>query len=178
MHANVVLTLTGTDRIGIVEEVTKSILDLGGNIETSRMARLAGEFAILLLVAIPSEQLANLAKCADNLVAQGFKVTTSQTRQSYAEAHPGWMPYQIQVHGADHEGIVHDIARTLSQRGINIESVDTGTIPAPISGSPLFSMIALVLVPPSLLNQNWQAALEDVGHHLGVDVQVSAVEPE
>ena len=49
MRKNIVFTLTGSDKIGIVEEVTKVFLDHNGNVETSRMARLGGEFAILML---------------------------------------------------------------------------------------------------------------------------------
>ena len=55
MSKNFVLTLTGPDRIGIVERVTRVLLDRGGNVETSRMARLGGEFAILMLVSMPAD---------------------------------------------------------------------------------------------------------------------------
>jgi len=53
MKRNLVLTLTGPDRIGIVEKVTGLLLERGGNVETSRMARLGGEFAVLMLVSLP-----------------------------------------------------------------------------------------------------------------------------
>ncbi len=176
MHKNIVLTLTGSDRVGIVEEITQLLLDLGGNVETSRMARLGGEFAILMLVSMPAEQLATLDQDMEKLRAEGYKLTTCETELSYAQKHPGWLPYQIKVLGADHEGIIHEIAHYLSQRGISIESADTETARAPISGTPLFVMTARVVVPPSLHDQNWQAALGEVGHPLNVDIQVSAVE--
>ena len=51
MQNNFVLTVTGPDRIGIVERVTGLLFERGANVETSRMARLGGEFAMLLLVA-------------------------------------------------------------------------------------------------------------------------------
>src|SRR5690349_484048 len=60
MQRNFVLTLTGPDRIGVVETVTRLLLERGGNVETSRMARLGGEFAILMLVSVPSEQLTSI----------------------------------------------------------------------------------------------------------------------
>ena len=60
MKRNLVLTLTGPDRIGIVDRVTGLLLDRGGNVETSRMARLGGEFAVLMLVSLPSEHCAGL----------------------------------------------------------------------------------------------------------------------
>ncbi len=175
MRTNIIFTLTGPDRVGIVETVTGVLLDHGGNVETSRMARLGGEFAILMLVSMPSEQLPGLERDVENLAAEGYKITTSRTGQTYAEAHPGWLPYQIEVQGADHEGIVHEVARYLSQSGINIESMDTGITPAPVSGAPLFFMTALVAVPPDLSGQDWPAALEDVGRRLNVDIKVSAV---
>ena len=178
MRVNVIFTLTGKDRVGLVEEVTRLLLELGGNVETSRMARLGGEFAILVLVSMPSEQLAGLDKTANRLTAEGFKVTTTQTEPTQAAMPPGSKPYQIEVQGADHEGIVHEIARSLAERGINIESMETGTVRAPISGSPLFTMTARVTVPPGLVDQAWEAALEEAGHRLNVDVEVSPLEPE
>jgi len=178
MHMNIVFTLTGPDRIGIVDDVTKLLLDLGSNVETSRMSRLGGEFAILMLVSMPSEQFARLDKDVAALSTQGYKVTASPTERSYAESHPGWLPYQVEVHGADHEGIIHEIAHSLSRRGISIESMDGGTTRAPISGTPLFSMTALIVVPPSLANQDWEGELNDVGHRLNVEIKISAAKKE
>lgn len=174
MRTNIVFTLTGPDRPGIVKEITKLLLDLGGNVETSRMARLGGEFAVLMLVSMPQEKLADLGRSVQGLTGRGYTVTTSPTGQAYAESHVGWLPYQIEVYGADHEGIIHEIAHTLSQFGINIESMDTATTRAPVSGAPLFSMSALVLVPPELSGRKWRSALEDAGNQANVDIRVSA----
>ncbi len=174
MRNNLVFTLTGPDRIGIVEEVTQLLLEHDGNVETSRMVRLGGEFAILMLVSIPTDQIASLNKDVESLIAEGYKVTTSRTDQTYADQHRGWLPYRIELQGADHEGIIHEVAQYLSQHGINIESMDTALVAAPMSGAPLFTMTAQVLVPPDLVDQDWVAALEGVGHHLNVDIGVSA----
>jgi glycine cleavage system transcriptional repressor len=175
MQRNFVLTLSGPDRIGIVESVTRLLLDRGGNVETSRMARLGGEFAILMLVSLPAERLAGLDEDLESLTAQGYKVTTTQAEQTHAEAHPGWLPYRIEVQGADHEGIIHEVAHYLSQHNINIESMDSETTPAPISGVPLFTMIAHVVIPPNLSDQDWEAGLEDIGSQMNLEVRVSAV---
>ena len=172
-RTSIVLTLTGKDRIGIVEEVTKLLLDLGGNVETSRMARLGGEFAILMLASMPGEQLASLARNIGQLTSQGYKITTSQTAQIYAETHPEGLLHQVEIHGADHEGIVHGIAHYLSQRNINIESMDTGTTRAPVSGTPLFTMSALVAVPESLRNEDWEGELKQVADHLNMEIKVT-----
>jgi glycine cleavage system transcriptional repressor len=174
MSINIVLTLTGTDRVGIVDEVTQLLLKLGGNIETSQMSRLGGEFAMLMMVSLPSDQNVSLDAAISELAARGYKLTITPTAQTYAQAHPGWLPYQIEVQGADHEGIIHEIAHTLSQSGINIEKMETGTTRAANSGNPLFTMNAIVLVPPTLAFQDWSSALNAVGHRLYVDIKVSA----
>jgi glycine cleavage system transcriptional repressor len=175
MRRNIVLTLTGKDRVGIVDDVTELLLGVSGNIETSRMARLGGEFAILMLVSLPTQQLPNLDKVTGALIDQGFKVTTIQTDHTHAETYPGWLSYHIDISGADHEGVLHQIARHLSQRGIAIEELESGTTRAPISGTPLFKLAVRVAVPPNLNAQEWIATLEDVGQRLNADIRVSAV---
>jgi glycine cleavage system transcriptional repressor len=173
MRTNIVFTLTGPDRIGIVESVTKMFLDHGGNVESSRMARLGGEFAILMLVSLPEERSVGLDRDLDLLVNQGYKVTSTPTKPT--EARPGWLPFRIEVEGADHEGIIHEVSLYLSERGINIESMETGVEYAPVSATPLFTMSAIVAVPPELAAGTWEAALLDTGELLNVDIRVSAL---
>jgi glycine cleavage system transcriptional repressor len=173
MKRNFVLTLSGPDRIGIVDRVTGLLLDRGGNVETSRMARLGGEFAVLMLASLPSEHCAELDRNLAILTTEGYKVTTTQAEQTYAEAHAGWLPYRIEVQGADHEGIIHEVAHYLSRQGINIESMDSETTPAPLSGSPLFTMTARVVVPPGPSSQSWEAGLQEVGNQRNLEISVS-----
>lgn len=175
MRANMVLTLTGKDRIGLVEEITQLLFNLGGNVETSRMARLGGEFAILMLVSMPAEKLAQIEKDVEKLTSMGYKVTASRTEKTYADTHPDWQSFRIEVHGADDEGLIHQIAHYLSQCGINIESMDTHTVQAPESGTPLFDMIAVVSVPPNLAGQDWEEKLSSLGHQMNLEVHVSDV---
>lgn len=172
MDMSIVFTLTGTDRVGIVDEVTKGLLDLGGNIEASRMAHLGGEFAVLMLVSLPSGSADRLQKTMDDLTARGYKVTATPTEQRGANLR-GLTPYRIEVSGADHEGIVHGIAHILAEKGINIESMDTGNTRAPNSGAPLFNMQALVLVPADLAEERWREELERTGRDLHVDITIT-----
>lgn len=175
MPANIVLTLTGKDRVGIVDELTSLLFKLGGNVETSRMARLGGEFAVIMLVALPAEKAAQLEQGLQSLTAQGYKVTTNQTEAGPATPQAGGRSYTLQVSGADHEGLIHEITHSLSQRGINIESLESGTHPAPITGTPLFSMQGQILVPPEAQAQPWQQDLEETAERLNLEIKLSAV---
>jgi glycine cleavage system transcriptional repressor len=174
MRSDIVLTLTGPDRVGIVEEVTGILLGLGGNIETSRMARLGGEFAILMLLALPSERVAELEGAFAHLVEQGYKTTVDSTKPEIG-VHEGWLRYRILVTGADHEGIIHEVAHGLAGRGINIESAETGTTLAPVSGTPLFFMTAEVVVPPELAGKGWEGDLQKAAALANVDIEVQPV---
>ncbi|WP_169976533.1 glycine cleavage system protein R [Tautonia rosea] len=177
MSRHVILTLTGADRIGIVEELTRILLDQGGNVETSRMARLGGEFAVLMLVSLPESQDAELHRGLEKLAARGYKFTITPTEQPYAEAHSGWRGFRIEVEGADHEGIVHRVARHLSTQGISIESMETETTSAPFGGVPLFNMSASIVVPPELAETSWNDGLFAIGDEMNLEIRV-APEPE
>ena len=172
MRKHLVITITGHDRTGIVEHITKLLLEYHGNVEESRMARLGGEFAMLMLVSVPEIKFEAARESMRSLRNEGFKVTTGETNQGYAARFTGWMPYQVKVSGADHEGIIYQITRHLAERGINIETMDTDMLSAPMSGTPLFTMTAVVLVPPDLPS-DWRDELEAVGNDLNVDTEVS-----
>ena len=51
--------------------------------------------------------------------------------------------------------------------------MDTGVVPAPMSGTLFFSMNAVVLVPPSMPHKEWQVDLDDVADSLNVEIKVS-----
>lgn len=175
MNQEIVLTLTGHDRIGIVEEVTSIFVQFGGNVENSRMARLGGEFAMLALVTVDEKKLSTLETGLQKLRDEGFQITLQQTVDEHAKKYAGWLPYEIEVLGADHEGIIHDLAHGLAQQGINIENMETTTSPAPMSGTPLFTMKATVLVPAQLPYHQWSDALQEIGDSLNVNVKVEMV---
>lgn len=173
MPKKFVLTLTGSDRIGVVEHVTELILECGGDVQASRMARLGGEFAMLLLVSISETEAKHFPSNIENLSSEGFKVAITETELGATARRKEWLPYKIEVRGANHEGIIHEIAEYLSQQGINIESIETNVVPAPMSGAPLFTMDAIVVVPPDLFKNKWQDDLEEVADELYVDLTVS-----
>jgi glycine cleavage system transcriptional repressor len=173
MPKRFVLTLTGSDRIGLVEYVTELILECSGDVQASRMARLGGEFAMLMLVSVPDAKTEQLSTNMENLAGEGFKVTVTETGKDATAGRKDWLPYLIEVRGANHEGIIHEIAEHLSKQGINIESIDTDVVPAPMSGTPLFTMEAIVVAPPDLARNKWQPELEEVADRLNVELEVS-----
>lgn len=176
MQMNFVLTLTGPDRIGIVGELTGLLLQRGGNVVTSRMARLGGEFAVLMLVEMPSERFSGLEGDLAGLSDQGYNFTISGASTELTLVTSGWRTFQLVVEGADHEGIIHEVARYLSERGINIESMESECLPGATSGVPLFTMTAEVAVPPGTDADAWQSGLAAISRQQNLDIHASETE--
>ncbi len=169
MRGHFVLIASGHDRVGVVEEMTSVICEHQGNVEASRMARLGGEFAILMMVSAPAEHLDALRQRLEGL-EHTVHTRPAEVAEVGAESH--LQPCGITAMGADHLGILHQLARFLAARGVNIETLNTEVVAAPMSGAPLFTMTAVVAVPPALSVDGLRQALDRLGDELGVDVAV------
>jgi len=172
MNKKLVMTLSGQDRVGLVEHITKRILDYHGNVEESCMSRLGGEFAVLMLISVPEDKFTGLQDGLSSLKDEGFKLSTSSTDAGTGTKYSGWVPYQIEVNGADHEGIVHTITEKLAEKNVNIENMGTRTVKAPMSGIPLFMMKGTILVPPEIHYHKLQKEFRQIGDDLNVDVEI------
>ena len=100
MNKHIVFTLTGHDRVGLVQEIMNVMVRHSGNVETSRMARLGGEFAMLALVDLEEKDLAGFEADLGKLREEGFQIALTQTESDHAKKFAGWLPYQIEVIGA------------------------------------------------------------------------------
>ena len=166
------VTIVGPDRRGLVAEITEDVVTNHANIEESRMARLGGEFTILMLLSLVDEQRKELLNDLKSLEDQGLTVISKPTDFSRLKVFEGFVPYEISVIGADHEGIVHKVAEYLAEERIQVETMDTRVTRAPMSGTPLFSMIANVQAPPEITLKGLRQRLAELGDSLCVDVEV------
>lgn len=141
-----VISALGEDKVGIVENFSGAITDSGCNIEDSRMAVLGGQFAIITLVSGTWDEVAKLEGRFEAL-ARKLGLAIHAQRSEGRAAPPGSVPYQIEVVSMDHPGIVHNLARFFSKRGINIQDLATSTYPAPHTGTSMFAVTMTVDVP-------------------------------
>jgi len=86
---DLVVTLIGPDRPGLVEAVAEVVASHGGNWLESRMAHLAGKFAGVLRVEAPSERLAALKQALAALASIGLRVVIEQSEAGGAGPAPG-----------------------------------------------------------------------------------------
>ena len=78
----------------------------------------------------------------------------------------------MRLSGADHEGIVHDVTGYLAGQEINVESMETEVVLAPMSGSSLFHMQAQLKIPPAVSLPELDTNLQRIAEELGVDIHV------
>ena len=171
MRKQLVLTASGHDRVGIVEKMAEIIVRYDGNVESSRMVRLGGDFALLMFVTAPEDKIAALRATLEEVHYAAYDIQTRLSEVTETEETSA-VPCAITVLGADHMGIIHQVARYLSEQGINLETMTTEVVAAPMSGSPLFTMSAVVRVPPQLEVDDLREALEYIGDEMGVDTKV------
>jgi glycine cleavage system transcriptional repressor len=175
MRQQILVTATGEDRPGIVARLSEVILKHGGNLEESRMALLGGEFAAIALISIGEEHLHELTQELVRLKDEDILCTTKATKPLSPDRYKDCVTCEIDLTGADHEGIVHGITRFLREHSINIQSMESGVVNAPETGTPLFSMRATVQVPPALTVADLRNELNRIGENEAVDISLKAL---
>jgi glycine cleavage system regulatory protein len=172
--ATLVLTVIGDDRSGLVSALSGVIADHGGSWERSQMARLAGKFAGIVLVAVPDESAEALIAELGPLGSQGLLDVTVERAADEAPASSDLTRLTLELVGADRPGIVHDISAALAARAVSIEELHTATREAPMVGGMLFEATAILLAPPSVPIAELQTVLEELANELMVDIALSA----
>ena len=146
MNKNLVITALGNDKPGIVNELSKAILDHGGNITESRMMVLGGEFAMMLLITGNQDCITNINSKLETMgETLGLTLIAKETQPQ--ESKQKRLPYQVNVVSMDHPGIVHNISDFLSSHNLNIEEIETKTYPAAHTGTPMFSLEMIISIP-------------------------------
>ena len=166
---HLVLTVIAPDQPGLVERIAQCIAAHGGNWLESRMARMAGQFAGILRVAVPAGGYDELVEGLQGLSVHGIRVLVAQ---SGIEPSCTWKPIHLDLVGNDRPGIVRDITRLLAEHGINVESLTTEVAPAPMSSDPLFHAEAVLAVPLTLPLELLRERLESLADDMMVELNL------
>jgi glycine cleavage system regulatory protein len=167
---DLVLTLIGPDRPGIVDIVSKVVAANGGNWLDSRMAHLAGKFAGVLRVEVADEQAAALEAALVRLSSSGLQVIVERS------APPDVAPLQvteIDLLGLDRPGLVQEISELLATHRINVEDLSTDRPAAAMSGSRMFHANLRAAVPDGVDMAELHRGLERLAADLMVDIRLA-----
>ena len=141
-----VLSALGADKPGLIDELSRCVMNSGCSILDSRMVVLGGNFALLLQV---GGNWNNIAKLEGQLAAleSSLGLTITSQRTAGRKGGDDVLPYGVDVVALDQPGIVHNLATFFSQRKINIQEMMTACYPAAHSGTPMFSVHMSVDIP-------------------------------
>ncbi len=167
--ASLILTVVGPDRPGLVRTLAEAVAARNGSWLESRMARLAGQFAGIVLVEAPDALLEDLSA----LESQGLRITV-QSGATLSPIPSSSPRLTLEVVGNDRPGIVRDISQVLASNAVNIEELNTDMVSASFSGEPLFRITAIVRAPNETAVEAMQAGLEELGNELMVDIHPAA----
>ena len=159
---DLVLTVIGLDRPGLVELLSKTVTGHQGNWESSRMARMAGRFAGILQVSVAPEQADRLSAALAELEGQGLRVVVERAAVEPAAAAPPSATHGLRVElvGNDRPGVIRDVSSALADRGINVEELATECNAAPMSGGMLLKVTAEVRAPRDVSAEALRQVLE------------------
>lgn len=172
--ANLIIIAVGPDRVGLVEKISEFIVQRGCNIEDSRMAAFAGEFAVILLISGEPRNLSKISESSAELSEQtGLQISVK--KPSRKKPQEPSLPYKLIASCMDHPGVVYKISTTLSRLGINIESLETDTYPAPVSGTPIFRMEAIISIPTRLNINTVRSQFDGIEREENIDIDLNLV---
>lgn len=173
MSQLIVLSAVGTDRPGVVKDVSKAILECGGNIEESRMTSLGAEFAVLMLISGNWHTPARLEKTLDEL-SRTHNLSINIKKTGVRPNHEDCVPYGVDVVCLDQPGIVFHLSEFFATRQIEICDLVTRRYAAPHTGAPMFAVQMTISIPASAPIMQLRDDFHDLCEQLNLD---SILEP-
>lgn len=174
MQNYLVLSALGKDKPGLVNELSRVILDCGCNITDSRMTVLGGEFAVILLVSGNWSAVAKLENALPGLEERlAMTITSRRTEPRKTQGH--MLPYTVEVVSMDHPGIVYHLADFFSSHMINIEDLVTSSYSAAHTGTPMFSVHMVVSIPADTQLAELREAFMDFCDELNLDAIIEPI---
>lgn len=178
--AQLLFTAIGSDKPGLVGQLTGILHGSGANIVDSRMVNLRGQFAIIMLLEAPETPLAALRQQLPTLGAQmGLSVTVAPTGDAAAltpmvsgAARVTGLPFKLKTYSLDQPGLVHKITDVLRANGVNIEELEARQESAAFAGTTLFVMEMRLTVPATVTVRKLRAELEKQAETLNCDLDL------
>jgi glycine cleavage system transcriptional repressor len=168
MKQLIAISAIGGDRTGLVYDLTRVVVDCGGNVLESRMTALGNEFAILLLVSGNWHTLAKLEGELQKL-GESSGMTISARRTEIKPPRPDVVNYTVDVVCLDQPGVLHSLAGFFASRGVDIGDISTRTYSAAHTGAPMFSVYMVVHVPTRIHIAALREEFMDLCDNLNLD---------
>lgn len=174
MKNYLVISAMGEDRPGLVNELSRVILDCGCHIADTRMTVLGCEFAIIMMVHGNWNTLAKLEVQLKKLEHPlGTTITTKRTEGRKRQSDT--LPYAVEVISIDQLDVIHNLARFFSDHSINIEDMLTRSYQAPHTGTPMLCINLAIGIPANTHIATLREEFMDFCDELNLDAVMEPV---
>ncbi|MDN3653033.1 ACT domain-containing protein [Thalassotalea ponticola] len=124
MSEYLVFTAIGSDRTGIVSEITQLVSTFGCNIDDSRMAIWGEEFSLIMLVS-GSKSAINQLEVRLPLLAQSLQLLTVCKRTQANDKYRIHQCLQATFRAPNAPGLLHKVTQFFAEKGIDLSSLKT-----------------------------------------------------
>jgi len=146
MKNHLIISLIANEQQGIVSKLTRLILEAECNVGDSRMTRLGGAFAAIMLVDGDGNQLEKLEHQLKTLAQQeDYLLSTKQNTSSKQEGRNRL--YQVKAITIDHPGILQELSAFFQRSNINIINLSSEHYLAAHTATPMFSLQMKIEIP-------------------------------
>lgn len=167
----VAVTVVGNDQPGIVAGVTRTLYEVGCNLEDASSAILRGHFTMTLIVGTPGEMTAETLEYLLQPVASKHSLVVTVRPVEEVNVRPIEPTHMVSVYGADKPGIVFRVAEALVKHEANITDLTSRVIEG--GDAPVYALMMEIAVPdPDAATR----ALDGLKQELGLEVSISALD--
>lgn len=173
-----ILMVLGRDRPGIIAAVTEALYRSGGNLEDVSMTILEGQFAMILIAALPTAREVLLKRSLERMGRKwkldffwkkvGRKLKRGETHAKGSETH------LLSVMGRDRTGIVYHVSRLLARRGLNITDLNSRIVGE--GRKAVYAMFLEVDLPKRFPLRKLESDLASLGRRLRVEIKLRPAE--
>jgi methionyl-tRNA formyltransferase len=166
--ASLIVTVVAPDRPGIVRSIAERAKRHDANWAASRMTSLHDQFAGIVHLQVPPENVEALSAALRALESTGASVTIARTDASPVP--PGRRIVRLELTGPDRPGIVNELSSRLADRGVSIEDLHTEIFDGGAQSPHRFRVNALRHVPNALREDELRASLDALASESKSDI--------
>lgn len=161
-----VLTIIGKDKAGLVEKLATVVSAHNGNWMASNLSHLAGYFAGILQIEVAEQDLPALTSALEQITELDIRVQHGMSSSLNEQQH-----LKFVITGNDRPGIVRELSSVIKHKGTNIVHFESSKQSAPNWGVPLFNAVATVELPSTVSRDEVVKALEAIATDIVVDIE-------
>lgn len=119
MLKQLIVTLIGDDKSGLIKNLSHVVSEHKGNWLASNMSELAGQFAGILQISVEDEHYRELCEALSLIPGLTINFAEGKNQTVWQES-----PSLI-IHDNDRPGIINDIAQILTKHNIELKAIST-----------------------------------------------------